>query len=365
MSEADGRTGRHRALVAAALAGVLAAGAGLLGARRPPTPSTDRTGDPALSARLAELAAGGAHDQLSAAVLTPAGTVFGGLGADEHTSVEIGSITKTLTSLLLAQSVASGTVRPEDPAAAHLDLGAQPFTLEQLASHRSGLPRLAPGVSATLGALRDQILLRDPYTRTLPELEAAARGARLSGRGDFRYSNLGAAVLGQAVAAAEGTGYRDLVHRRVLEPLGMTSSYVPVTRDGLRPGAPRGTTTSGRVADPWTLHAEAPAGGVRSTAADMARYARALLTSDPALGVPPATVLAPRWDAGEDRRVGLAWITQTIDGRTVTWHNGGTSGFRSMLALDVAAGTAVFVAGNTGADVDEMALALLAETPAP
>lgn len=356
--------GARRPLVAAAVAGAVVVAVGLVGAPRPPTPSTDRTGDPVVAARLAELAAGGAHDQLSAAVLTPAGTVFAGLGADEHTSVEIGSITKTMTALLLAQSVESGTVDLDDPAAAHLDLGAQPFTLAELAGHRSGLPRLAPGIGATLGALRDQILLRDPYTRTVPELEAAAREASLSGRGEFRYSNLGAAVLGQAVAAAEGATYRDLLHRRVLDPLGMASSYLPVTPDGLRPGAPLGTTASGRVADPWTLHAEAPAGGVRSTAADMATYARALLDGDPSLGVAPGTVLDPRWDDGDEGRVGLAWFTQSFDGRTVTWHNGGTGGFRSMLALDRDAGTAVFVAGNTTADVDQIALALLAEASA-
>lgn len=361
MSAAQPGTARRRSLAAAAVAGVLVLGAGVAGAPRPPTPSSQHTGDAAVAGRLAELAAGGAHHHLTAAVVTPERTVFGGLGADERTSVEIGSITKTMTSLLLAQSIASGTVRADDRAATHLDLGDQPFTLEELAGHRSGLPRLVPGVGATLAALRDQILLRDPYTRTVPELVAAARGASLSGRGEFHYSNLGAAVLGQAVAAAEGTSYRDLVHDRVLEPLGMTDSYAPLTRDGLRPGEPRGRTTSGRVAAPWTLHAEAPAGGIRSTAADMARYARALLTGDPALGVPPATVLDPRWDAGQDRQVGLAWITRTVDGRAVTWHNGGTGGFRSMLALDRAAGTAVFVAGDTTADVDEIALALLAE----
>lgn len=361
MSDAAPTTTRRRGLAAAAVVGVLAVGAGVLGAPRLPTPATERTGDLAVAARLAELAAGHAHHELSAAVVTPDGTTFAGLGADEHTSVEIGSITKTVTSLLLAQSIAAGTVRADDRAAAHLDLDEQPFTLEELAGHRSGLPRLAPGPGAMLAALRDQVLLRDPYTRTVPELEAAARGAGLSGRGEFRYSNLGAAVLGQAVAAAEGTSYRDLVHGRVLEPLGMADSYVPLTRDGLRPDAPLGRTTSGRVAAAWTLHAEAPAGGVRSTAADMARYARALLTDDPALGVPAATVLEPRWDAGQDRRIGLAWISETVDDRTVTWHNGGTGGFRSMLVLDRDAGTAVFVAGNTTEDVDGIARTLLAE----
>lgn len=347
------------ALVAGGVAALTLVAGVALGPRAPRL-SDDRTGDTELAERLEELAEGGVHHILTAAVVTPEGTRFAGLGADETTTVEIGSITKTLTSLLLAQAAEDGAVDLDAPAAGYLDLGDQPFTLAELASHRSGLPRLEPGLEATVRSATSGLLGRDPYTNDVDDLVAAARDADVSGEGTVAYSNFGVAVLGQAVAAARGSSYADLLERDVFDRLGMTASDAPVTKEGLPPDAPRGLAGSSRPADPWTMNAEAPAGGVRSTAADMARYAEALLTADPALGVDPATMLDPRFDDG-DRRIGLAWFTETVGDRTVTWHNGGTGGYSSMLALDREAGTAVFVSGDTTASVDEIALQLLEE----
>ncbi|MEU0067785.1 hypothetical protein ABZ085_31975, partial [Streptomyces albidoflavus] len=64
---------------------------------------------------------------------------------------------------------------------------------------------------------------------------------------------------------------------------------------------------------------------------------------------------------GAGARIGAAWITVEIDGRPVTWHNGGTGGFRSWLGLDRARGTGLVVLSATAAPVDRQGFALLAE----
>ncbi|WP_156819682.1 hypothetical protein [Pseudonocardia sp. HH130630-07] len=48
-----------------------------------------------------------------------------------------------------------------------------------------------------------------------------------------------------------------------------------------------------------------------------------------------------------------------IGDRVVTWHNGGTGGHRTMLALDREAGEAVVVLNDTDRWIDEQAIALL------
>ena len=53
----------------------------------------------------------------------------------------------------------------------------------------------------------------------------------------FEYSNLGYALLGRVVAAAAGQDYRDVVHERLLVPLGMASTCS--RRPSRRPGASR------------------------------------------------------------------------------------------------------------------------------
>ncbi|MCM6762431.1 beta-lactamase family protein [Rathayibacter sp. ZW T2_19] len=351
---------RTRTLVVAASAAVAVLTAGVL--LRPPTPSLspETTGDAELTTWIADHLGDGARDQLVAAVVTPDGVRFAGFGADESTEVEIGSVTKTMTALLLAQSAASGTVSLEDRAADHADVGGLPATLEELATHRSGLPRLPSDAGVLVRSVLSQLRGTDPYAGYSADdvLRHAAGATR--GDGTVLYSNLGPAVLGQVLARAEGAAYSDLVQERILAPLGMTASRVPMTADGLGPDAPTGYSATGRAVDAWAMEGYAPAGGVRSTAADMARYAQALLTGDPALGVPAAEVLAPRHEAGDLGRIGLAWLTaEREDGGETTWHNGGTAGYSTMLAMDRERGVAVFVNGNTAASVDELGRNLL------
>ncbi|KQQ06267.1 MULTISPECIES: serine hydrolase domain-containing protein [unclassified Rathayibacter] len=329
---------------------------------RPATPalSAERTGDAGIADWLHENVGGGARDQLVAAVVTPDGVRFAGLGADESTEVEIGSVTKTMTSLLLAQSAADGTVALDDPASDHAELGDFPGTLEELASHRSGLPRLSSDLRDTAVTALAQLRGADPYASFSEDDVLRHAAAAPLGDGEVAYSNLGAAVLGQALARAEGVEYADLLRDRVFAPLGMDASSIPTTADALAPGAPTGSSESGRAVDAWTLEGYAPAGGVRSTAADMARYAQALLTDDPALGAPAADVLDPRFDAGDGDRIGLSWFTsEAVGGGSATWHNGGTAGYATMLAMDRERGVAVFVNGNTASTVDSLGMRLL------
>ena len=74
------------------------------------------------------------------------------------------------------------------------------------------------------------------------------------------------------------------------------------------------------------------------------KYARAVVERQ-ARGL---AALQPVADAGESR-IGLAWMTTQVSGRTLTWRNGGTGGYRSMLALDRATGQAVLVLNSSKA----------------
>src|SRR5699024_7175221 len=77
--------------------------------------------------------------------------------------------------------------------------------------------------------------------------------------GTYAYSNTGFALLGHAVAEAVGTPYPQLVHERLLEPLGMEETIVPQTYADLPADAPAGFSNKGMRTGPWTLGAEAPA----------------------------------------------------------------------------------------------------------
>ena len=276
----------------------------------------------------------------------------------EDGDVEIGSVTKGVTGLLYCDAVERGEVAPDDPLDRHLPLtgcAAGTVTLEALSQHRSGLPRL-PAIDGLLG--RSWRMWRhgqNPYGDTLAELLEQTRATKV-GRPKASYSNLGFELLGHAVAAAAGTSYADLVRERVAGPLGLSSWYVPATAAELSPRAVPGHARGGRAAEAWTGEGLGPAGGIRSTVAGLATFAGALLDGK----APGSSALDPTTRfAGPAVRIGAAWITTEVRGRHLTWHNGGTGGWRSFVGLDREAGRAVAIVRAGPRSVDRVGMDLL------
>jgi CubicO group peptidase (beta-lactamase class C family) len=349
--------GRLHRLVAVGLAALVAV-AGVLARPNPPALSIVVTGDASLAARARPLLSG-ALDRVSLAVIDGGTVTYAGFGADEQTEYEIGSLTKTMTAMLLADAIERGEVTADTKIGALLPLAGAPVadvTLAELASHRSGLSAHGMrGGDALLFVLR-YTGHRNPFTHDLDGLLAVARKAALTTRGQFVYSNLGAALLGQGLAAAAQTDYERLVQERVFTPLGMAASRLPVTVDDLHTGAPTGYSATGHPEAPWAINGWAPAGGTRSTVADMASYARALLDGS----APGIDALTPRWTFEELQvQVGYAWIVQEYQGHILTYANGLTGGFVSKIILDRDQQRAIVILSNTAASVDAAAKGLL------
>ena len=70
----------------------------------PPALSIVVTGDASLAARARPLLSG-ALDRVSLAVIDGGTVTYAGFGADEQTEYEIGSLTKTMTAMLLADAI--------------------------------------------------------------------------------------------------------------------------------------------------------------------------------------------------------------------------------------------------------------------
>lgn len=347
-----------RTIVVACVAAVLVIAVGI--AARPLVPSlSDReSGDPDLLARVRPLLSEGVHDRVGVVEIDGDRTRFAHFGADDHTDYEIGSITKTMTGALLAEAIARGEVAEDTRLGDLVELDGAPaadVTLAELSGHRSGLPRLPGRPSDQITGGLASALGRDPYRHDHDTLVAQVAAAELSDRGESHYSNLGTAVLGYALAEAAGTDYATLLRERLLDPLDMEETFLPASETDLPPDATMGYHERGRRADPWLAQAYAPAGGVRSTPADMERYARALLEGD----APGAEAMEPCWDDGQGGRIGFAWVVDEYDGTEVTWHNGGTGGFSSMIALDREGERAVVMLGNTTTGLELPALELL------
>ena len=270
-----------------------------------------------------------------------------------YSRVELGSITKTFDGLLLADAASRGEVRLDDRLDTYITelagTEAGSVTLEELVSHRAGLPPMAEPTRLRVMAEDLAGAELTQFRAPTPEsIVADSASITLSGRGQWAYSNLGASLLGHALARAAGApDWPTYVQQRLLVPLGMLDTHIaepgqPAT-DLLQPHR-----ANGHPAPPWTGSGYAPAGlGVTTTAADLITYAQAILDGT----APGVAALDARWPALYGQQSGLAWIVADGGGYPVAWHNGGTGGTRTMLAIDRKSGTAAIVLTNTARDV--------------
>jgi CubicO group peptidase (beta-lactamase class C family) len=96
---------------------------------------------------------------------------------------------------------------------------------------------------------------------------------------------------------------------------------------------------------------------VRSSATDLAALLRAMLDRS----VPGADALEPAVAFSGRLQIGAGWLTGPLLRRTVTWHNGGTGGFRSFVGIDRDHGVGVALVSASTRSVDRAAMRLLAE----
>ncbi len=305
--------------------------------------------------RLAALQAHGRLPSVVAGVMQDGALVWSGaVGGSLDDRYRIGSITKTITAVAVLQARDEGLLSLDDPIGRTVPESAHAHvTVAELLAHTGGLP------SEPAGSWWE----RSPGV-DFATLVAAADGSRaVSAPGDFHYSNLGFALLGEAVARLRGETWWDVVSTRVLGPLGMDhTSY-----DDAAPAATgwsvdhfAGTLTREPHQD---TRAMAPAGQLWSTVADLARFAVLLAQGHPeVLSAESAAEMA----RPTSTTYGLGtWLLDLpeLAGRRLVGHPGSMPGFQASLFVDPGTCDGVVVLANatTGLDTDTVPGLLLGE----
>jgi serine-type D-Ala-D-Ala carboxypeptidase/endopeptidase len=274
-----------------------------------------------------------------------------GTAPDADTVFEIGSVTKVFTAIVLADLAARGEVALDDPVAWHLPddfnlpkPGGKPITLEALAAHTSGLPVIA----ANFWEDGDSIFDNDTGGRRWAGYSAARLRAFLANPAPpvndsrpYIYSNLGAGLLGHALSRRAGQPIEKLIHSRICEPLGMTSTGTDV------PLSTPGHNADGVPVQPWVL-GESILGGafaLRSSCRDLIRFARANL-GDGAGDLAGALTEShrPRADINPAERTALGW---RVNVNGVIYTTGATGGYRCALSIHPPTKSAIVILANT------------------
>lgn len=246
------------------------------------------------------------------------------LGADSV--LEAASITKGITGLLLAELVKSGTVALDDPVSKYLPLpDLANVTLEHLATHRSGQPKIPRSM-----ALAGLVGSAQPYENWTTE--RLLRSVRPSVPTEQpHYSNLGFALLGQALAAACDTQYEELARDRILNPIGMQASGFN------SPTSLSGRDLFGLPTPSWSMAAFTPAGGLKTSISDLTKLVASMLAAPAGpLGGAWALATSSRAVFSAAQRIGLGWLINSVG---TIWHNGGTYGSYAWVGANPQSGT--------------------------
>ena len=310
-------------------------------------------------ARLDDLQSGGRLPSVVAGVLRAHDLVWTGCAGDvpgdpADRQYRIGSITKTLVAVAVLRRRETGLLEREDPSGRVVPQTRYPAaTVGSLLSHTSGMQ------SEPRGPWWE----RSPGT-DFPDLAARndATGA-VAGAGDFfHYSNLGYALLGEALARVRGTTWWEVVAAEVLEPLGMTRTTYHPSRphaQGYSVDHFAGTLTTEPHQDTGAM---APAGQAWSTVADLGRWAVFLSSGHPeVLDAPTLRAASRPVPPASDYGLGLRVVR--CGERPLVGHTGSMPGFLASVFVDPETGDGTIALANatTGLDTAGVPGALLSE----
>ena len=292
----------------------------------------------------------------------------------DETAFRIASLTKLFTAIAVMQLLEQGRVDLDGPANSYLRAYQlvpakaewRPATLRHLLTHTAGVPDvrqvsdlLHAGLTPSDG--RPPILSVE-FGRRLPSLAQYYRGGLrvvVEPGTAFAYSNHGFATLGQIVEDVSGMPLERYFHERIFEPLGMADSDL-VRSDRVASRLATGYVLGprGAKAVPDRDFIGAGAGGIYSTARDLAQFVAALLNGganehgrvlEPAT---LATMFEPHYQP--DARLqgmGLGFFRAEAAGHRLVFHDGILPGFNAelLLAPDDGVGLIGLTNGSPGA----------------
>ena len=198
------------------------------------------------------------------------------LPVTKNTIFELGSISKVMTSILLAQEVDAAKLRVEAPVRDLLPELSEDFddaTLKNLATHTAGVELQLPDNIKTPAEL-NSFLANYSYENIANE--------------KWIYSNIGIGVLGMAMERATHKNLNTLYIQRILQPLHMQPIGM-VVPPALKANYAQGHDKEGQPISPMPLSVLPAGGQMKASSADMQRFLSA------AIGLPgtPEGILYP------------------------------------------------------------------------
>ena len=292
---------------------------------------------------------------------------------NQNTFFNIGSITKTFTTLLLADMVKQGIVNLNDPVEKFLppsvkvpQFNGKKITLEDLADHTSGLPEWPSNVwlNNTVGDINPNYNVTQLYQALSDTKLTREPGAQV------QYSSFGIGLLGHILSLeSDGISYEELVKDRILDVLGMNDTKIALSQNETNNRFSVGHLGGKEIITPRIPTILADSGAFRSTAPDMLKYVSSNLglihtKLDDAMQlghlIRHSSIIANPMNYSEYR--GLGWRVLTNFGTETITHTGAINGwnaFAGFIPTKQVGVIAMCSCDSTDADMGSLGFVLL------
>jgi CubicO group peptidase (beta-lactamase class C family) len=292
-------------------------------------------------------------------IVTPNGTQVSGYGnisgsndtkVDGNTVFDIASIAKTFVTIVLADMIKQGLVNLNDPIEKYLptnnitvpSFNGHEITLEDLATHTSGLPDFPTGWIRNHSYTTQQVY--DFISNTTLSSEPGIKAD---------YSDIGMGLLGHILSLRAGVSFDQLVKDRILNVLAMNDTGMRMNASGISvPEDIKSRFAKGHIAGKevnleFIPEAIQSAGAMYSTTDDLLKYLSANigLIQTRIKEAIQETHLIRHWfgnslEESSDHKlltedyIGLGWTVTTDFGKEVIWHTGYIDGYTSIIGFN-------------------------------
>jgi len=254
---------------------------------------------------------------------------------DGDTVFEVASITKVLTSLLLADMALRGEVSFDDPVTKYLPVTlhecGRPITLLDLATYTSGLPNMPSNLPPDWYAQPNPL---GEYTEAKLFEFLASYVPKYAPTTHYEYANLGFGLLGAALARRAQKGYEELLIERVCGPLGLDNTRITLSGQ-MRQHLAQGHDLNLKAAPLWDMPGMPGAAGVRSSVKDLTMFLKASmgLVRSPLRKSLARLVETRRPTSLDGTDAALGWFITSDKGEEIVWKSGLSGGCNTFMGF--------------------------------
>lgn len=337
-------------------------------------------------------------------LVDPNGTQFYGYGnmstannttVDKNTIFAIGSNTKVITAILLADMVKDGLINLDDPIEKYIPSNmtvpqykGHKITIEDLATHTSGLPEFPANYCTSFQKVNPQTpsdiiqnqldLMNCTKKYTFDQFYQGLSNTTISREPGTKleYSTFGSALLGNIlVSKSNSSSYEELLKKKILNVLGMNDTSINLSeaqKSRLAIGHLYGQELPlFNISNPIV-----PGGGLYSSASDMLKFLSAnlgliktkldkpmqeshLILLESGLTIPNNKIVSiENVTDSVGLYIGLGWFVTTDFGNEIIWHNGATGGgYNAFMAFNPATDRGIMILCSSAVDNADISIA--------